>query len=150
MHNRQRAVAIQTPWVKKRLQQVMVYLGCSHQELSVVFASDHLMQTLNRTYRQKDRPTNVLAFPQYPTYACEPQEDSLLGDVVVALPTAVREAHEQQQCLEDYVVYLLVHGLLHLLGYDHERSPAQRRCMAQRERDILAHLQEHPLPRRQL
>jgi probable rRNA maturation factor len=110
-----------------------------------VFASDRLIQELNRTYRQHDRPTNVLAFPQYPTYDGEPAHPTVLGDVVVSLPTAAREAHEQQQSLEAYVVYLLAHGLLHLLGYDHEYSAAQRQRMEQREREVLAHLRAQAL-----
>ena len=71
--------------------QIMAYLGCPDQELSVVFGNDRLLQELNRTYRHKDRPTNVLAFPQSPTYAGEPAS-TMLGDVIVSLPTAAREA----------------------------------------------------------
>ena len=140
VHNRQRTVTMDTVVVKKRVLQIMAYLGCSAQDLSVVFGSDRLLQDLNRTYRRKDRPTNVLAFPQSPTYAGEPAS-TMLGDVIVALPTAAREAHDLQQSLEERVVYLLLHGLLHLLGYDHEGSAAQRRCMVALERQVLAHLQ---------
>jgi probable rRNA maturation factor len=145
IHNRQRLVVIRTALIKKCLLQIMAYLDCADKDLSVVFASDHLIQALNRTYRQHDRPTNVLAFPQSPTYEGEPAHPLVLGDVVVSLPTAAREAHERRQSLEAYVVYLLAHGLLHLLGYDHEHSPAQRRRMEQRERDILAHLRAQAL-----
>src|SRR6266436_3258277 len=140
IHNRQRTVAIDTPVVRKRLLQIMVYLGCTDQELSVVFGSDRLLQELNRTYRHKDRPTNVLAFPQSPTYEGEPATP-MLGDVIVALPTAAREAHDLQQSLEERVVYLLLHGILHLLGYEHEGPAAQRRRMEAREQEVLAHLQ---------
>jgi ssRNA-specific RNase YbeY (16S rRNA maturation enzyme) len=72
IHNRQRTVSIHTTTVKKRVLQIMAYLGCAAQELSVVFGNDRLLQALNLTYRHKDRPTNVLAFPQSPTYAGEP------------------------------------------------------------------------------
>jgi probable rRNA maturation factor len=140
IHNRQRTVAIDTAAVKKRVLQIMGYLGRSDQELSVVFGSDRLLQELNRTYRHKDRPTNVLAFPQYPTYEGEPATP-MLGDVIVALPTAAREAYDLQQALEERVVYLLLHGILHLLGHDHEGSAAQRRRMEALERQVLTHLQ---------
>jgi len=140
IHNRQRAVAIHTAAVKKRVLQIMAYLGCPEQELSVVFGSDRLLQELNHTYRHKDCPTNVLAFPQSPTYAGEPAS-TMLGDVIVSLPTAAREAHHLQQALEERVVYLLLHGILHLLGHDHEGSAAQRRRMEALERQVLAHLQ---------
>ncbi len=140
IHNRQRIVAIDTAAVRERVLQIMVYLGRSDQELSVVFGSDRLLQELNRTYRHKDRPTNVLAFPQSPTYEGEPATP-MLGDVIVALPTAAREAHDLQQSLEERVVYLLLHGILPLLGHDHEGSATQRRRMEALERQVLAHLQ---------
>jgi len=139
VQNRQRTVAIHTAVIKKRARQIMAYLDCTDKELSVVFGSDDLLQELNRTYRHKDRPTNVLAFPQRPTYAGEPAT-AVLGDVIISLPTAAREAGALQQGLEERVVYLLLHGILHLLGYDHERSAAQRRCMEALERQVLAHL----------
>ena len=139
IHNRQRAVVIHTATVRKQVLQIMAYLGCPEQELSVVFGHDRLLQELNRTYRHKDRPTNVLAFPQAPTYAGEPTSP-MLGDVIVALPTAAREAHNLNQSLEERVVYLLLHGILHLLGYEHEGSVAQRRRMEALEQEVLAHL----------
>lgn len=139
IHNRQRAVAIRTMTVKKRVLQIMTYLGYPAQELSVVFSNDRLLQELNRTYRHKDRPTNVLAFPQSPTYAGEPAS-AMLGDVIVSLPTAAREAQDLNQSLEERVVYLLLHGILHLLGYEHEGSAAQRRRMEALEQEVLAHL----------
>jgi len=140
IHNRQRTVVIDTAAVRKRVLQIMVYLGHSDQDLSVVFGSDRLLRELNRTYRHKDRPTNVLAFPQSPTYEGEPATP-MLGDVIVALSTAAHEAHDLQQSLEERVVYLLLHGILHLLGHDHEGSVAQRRRMEALERQVLAHLQ---------
>ena len=139
IHNRQRAVSIRTAVVKKNVLQIMAYLGCAEQEISVVFGNDRLLQELNRTYRHQDRPTNVLAFPQSPTYAGEPAS-SMLGDVIVSLPTAAREAHDLNQSLEERVVYLLLHGILHLLGYEHEGSAAQRRRMETLEQEVLAYL----------
>ena len=141
VQNRQRSVAIHTAAVKMRVGRIMTYLGCSDRELSVVFGSDGLLQELNRTYRHKDRTTNVLAFPQHPTYEGEPAT-AMLGDVIVSLPTAAREAYELKQSLEERVVYLILHGILHLLGYDHERSVAQRRHMVALERRVLAYLDD--------
>ena len=141
MSNRQRRVAVKTPFVKRQALRMMGYLGCRDKELSVVFVHDQSMRALNRTYRSNDRSTNVLAFAQGQTYAGEPQT-RMLGDVVISLPDAAREAHELSQSLEERVVFLLVHGLLHLLGYDHEGSESQRLCMEHREQQILAYLSE--------
>lgn len=141
MTNRQRQVAVRTPFVKRQARRMMAYLGCSDRDLSVVFVHDDRMRVLNRDYRSKDRSTNVLAFSQRQTYPGEP-ETRMLGDVVVSLPTAAREAGELGQSLEERVVFLLAHGLLHLLGYDHEGPASQRLCMERREREILSHLAE--------
>lgn len=82
------------------------------QELSLTFVDDAFIQKLNRDYRGKDKPTNVLSFPQ--------DEDGLLGDVVLAFETMAREAGEQDKSLADHTRHLIVHGTLHLLGHDHE------------------------------
>jgi rRNA maturation RNase YbeY len=140
LQNRQRTVAIQTRVVRHRVRQMMDFLGCANAELSVVLVSDRRMQTLNRTYRQQDRPTNVLSFPQHPTCQGGPPE-TVLGDIVVALPTAVREAYDLRQSLEEHVISLTLHGLLHLLGYEHEQSAVERRRMAALEARVLRHLQ---------
>lgn len=91
-------------------------------ELSVVLADDALVHRLNREYRGKDKPTNVLSFAL--TEAEEPElgEDAplMLGDVILAWETVVREAAEQGKTPADHMVHLVVHGVLHLLGYDHE------------------------------
>lgn len=139
VHNRQRTIPLQTTVVKAQAQQMLAYLGCAERELSVVLGNDRLLHTLNRQYREKDRPTNVLAFPQAPTYAGEP-ETPLLGDVIISVPTAAREAEALQQSVEARVVYLLLHGLLHLLGHDHEGSVAARRRMERLEQQVLAAL----------
>ena len=139
IQNRQRALAIRTAIVKRCVQQIMIYLGCADKELSVVFANDRLIRELNRVYRNQDRPTNVLAFPQFSTPHSGPAV-ALLGDVVVSLPTAAREARDLHQSLEERVTYLLLHGILHLLGYDHDRSTAERCRMEALEEEVLRHL----------
>ena len=139
--NRQRQLAVKTPFVKRQARRMMAYFGCKDRDLSVVFVHDEGMRRLNRDYRSKDRSTNVLAFSQCQTYPGEPQT-RMLGDVVISLQTAAREAQELGQSLEERVVFLLSHGLLHLLGYDHEGSDAQRLCMERREQEILSYLRE--------
>lgn len=100
-------------------------------EVSVLLTSDDEVQILNRDYRDKDKPTNVLSFPQ--------DEPSMLGDIVMALETIEREAAEQDKPLEDHVRHLLVHGALHLLGYDHIEDE-QAEEMEALEVEILAQM----------
>lgn len=88
-------------------------------ELSVVFSDDRSIQALNADWRGKDKPTNVLSFPAFP-----PSDDTalppMLGDVVLAAETVAREAELENKPLENHISHLVIHGLLHLLGLDHE------------------------------
>lgn len=89
-------------------------------EISVVFADDEFIQKLNKDYRDKDKPTNVLSFPQYEPEDLSPDEDFLaLGDIILAYETMVREAGELEKPLRHHTAHLICHGLLHLLGHDH-------------------------------
>ena len=86
-------------------------------ELSLAFVNDAEIQTLNREYRHKDKPTNVLSFP-------DGGPAPLLGDIVLAFETVQREAAEKSVPLENHVTHLIIHGFLHLQGYDHETDEA--------------------------
>jgi len=87
-------------------------------EVSLVLADDGFVQGLNRSWRNQDSPTNVLAFP-CDEAAAERPAGGLLGDVVVAYQTAAREAREEAIPLDHHLAHLIVHGVLHLLGFDH-------------------------------
>lgn len=112
-------------------------------EFSVTLADDHDIQLLNKEYRQKDKPTNVLSFPNLtlnPQHfeQIETHEGyALLGDIILSLETLEREAAEQGKTLSTHFTHLLVHGLLHLLGYDHE-TEEEATVMEALEIEILA------------
>ncbi|MGB0719887.1 MAG: rRNA maturation RNase YbeY [Bdellovibrionales bacterium] len=99
-------------------------------DISVVLADDDFVRTLNRDYRAKDKPTNILSFPQDPP---------MLGDLVLAYETITREAADQNKTFNDHLTHLIVHGSLHLLGYDHE-TEAEATEMESLEIEILADL----------
>lgn len=103
--------------------------GLTGAELAIVLADDALIAKLNRTYRGVAKPTNVLSFA-----SAEPTRRRtslrLLGDVVVAHGTIAREARAQGKTLADHLTHLVVHGVLHLLGFDHERAVEARRMEA--------------------
>ncbi len=106
----------------------------------IVLADDAAQRQLNRTYRGTDAPTNVLAFALAdPQAAAPPGSPVLLGDVVLAFETVAREAAEQHKPLADHLRHLVVHGVLHLLGFDHQ-SDAEAAVMEAREIEILARL----------
>jgi len=109
-------------------------------ELSVVLADDAVVRALNRDYRGRDAPTNVLAFPQSDAPGeLSPEGPVLLGDVVLALETVRREAVAQGKSAIDHASHLVVHGILHLLGFDHHVD-ADAADMERREIAILAGL----------
>lgn len=109
-------------------------------ELAIVFADVSLQRRLNREHRGVDAPTNVLAFPAWdPEMRVPADAPVLLGDVVLALETVAREASEQDKPIADHLRHLVVHGVLHLLGYDH-MTPTQAAVMEALERSILVEL----------
>lgn len=124
------------------------------EELSLVLVADQRMRALNRRYRKKDRTTDVLAFPlqRVPLTLqgrgkkigdgkrkrCQtPFPPALLGDVVISMETAKRQAASRGHSLRDELTRLLIHGVLHLMGYDHERSERDATIMARKERAVL-------------
>lgn len=111
-------------------------------EVSLTLVDDAAIRELNRTYRGVDAPTDVLSFaleetaPEEPGYT-DPGEDRLLGDIIISVPTAVRQAGEYGHSLARELAFLAVHGFLHLLGYDHATA-AGAADMEARQEAILA------------
>ncbi|MCE7796079.1 rRNA maturation RNase YbeY [Sphingobium sufflavum] len=114
-------------------------------ELSVKLADDAEVQALNAAYRNKDKPTNVLSFPMLqPDFmeatAMADDGEILVGDIVLAQETCAREAAEKGVSVTDHAVHLMVHGVLHLLGYDHVEDEAEAEAMEAMETAALASL----------
>lgn len=104
-------------------------LRIEHCELSVVLTNDATIHALNRSFRKQDKPTDVLAFAMREG-ALTGFSPDLLGDVVISVETATRQAAEAQRSLEEEVAMLSAHGLLHLLGFDHRNRQEERRMTA--------------------
>ncbi|KAB2700862.1 rRNA maturation RNase YbeY [Ochrobactrum sp. GPK 3] len=123
--------------VRKSVEAAWANLGLKNadSELSVVFTDDASIQELNAEWRGKDKPTNVLSFPAFPVKAGA-QPGPMLGDIVIARETVEREAVEEGKPLDHHLSHLVVHGFLHLLGYDHE-TDEEAEEMERREREIL-------------
>lgn len=102
----------------------------SEVEVSVLFCGDRAMRALNRRYRKRDEPTDVLAFPA--------EMRGLLGDIVISVPYASRQARRQGEPPSREIDRLLLHGLLHLSGYDHETDDGQMEALEKRLRRKLA------------
>lgn len=123
-------------------RRVLEAEGCpSETELSVVIGDDEWIQELNRKYRNRDAPTDVLAFPQESnTEAGPPAGGALLGDVAISAETAARQAENLGHDFEREMAILLAHGILHLTGW-RDQTPAQRRRMMRRVKEVLAEAQ---------
>ena len=120
-------------------QVVRVILGaldCPDGEISILIVDDPQIKKLNRKYLNRNCPTNVIAFPmrEGEFTHLSPQ---LLGDVVISTDTAAKEAQNSGMSMEQRFTELLVHGILHLFGYDHETSARNARKMAEKSRQLL-------------
>jgi probable rRNA maturation factor len=114
-------------------RSMLAALQLEDAEWSIVLTGDDQIQKLNRMYRRKNRPTDVLAFSQREGQLAE-QAGRLLGDVIVSVPTARRQASAARRDLASEVLMLLAHGLLHLLGWDHDTPSRDRRMRRETER----------------
>jgi len=112
-------------------------LGCHDKELSILFIDDGDITKLNEQYLNRKGPTNVLSFPMageiVPGVA-----STMLGDVVVSVDTAIRESKEMCEPLSHTIDRLLIHGVLHLLNYDHEKSMLDAELMEKEEKRLMA------------
>jgi len=124
--------------VRREAEILLRLRGVADRELSLLLTSDDRIAELNRTWRNKPGPTNVLAFPM----ADEAGQGgpAMLGDVIISLDTAAREAAAEHITLHQRVTVLLIHGLVHLLGYDHERSEPEQVLMEDEEQRLLSAL----------
>ena len=130
-------------WVKKIARQILKAEGVAPPyEVSLVFTDSETVKQLNRDYRGIDEPTDVLAFYMLPqkeaddSFALPPDGVTRLGEVIISYPQAVEQAKEQGHSTERELALLIIHGILHLLGYDHE-EPEEEAEMRTREKALL-------------
>lgn len=122
--------------LKKTAQRLLEAVGCPDALVSIVLVGDAAMRTLNRTYRGKDRTTDVLSFPVdgVPRHTGGPR---LLGDIIISVDRARRQAAAYDATIRREIERLLIHGILHLLGHDHHRRDERAR-MEREERRLAA------------
>jgi probable rRNA maturation factor len=144
-------VSLEEGWLQRIVLKTLEAEGvASPVEMGLVITDSKTVQKLNRTYRGKDQPTDVLAFHMSPDTTQEselrfvdpPDGVSHLGEVVISYPQAVKQAQEQGHSVAQELALLIVHGILHLLGYSDE-LPEERKQMKARENEILKLQQKH-------
>ena len=128
--------------IQEKAQVILSALELNDDELSILIVDDPQIAEMNQTYRNKKGPTNVLSFPM--------REGEfggitpLLGDVVISADTAQKEANDANISLDERISQLLVHGILHLVDYDHERSDNDARIMEEKSLELLRLIEKNP------
>ncbi len=125
--------------LRKKTQDILNVLGYPDAELSILIVDDPNIAIFNKQYLQKDLPTNVISFPMQEGGFSE-INPNLLGDVVISADTCERECIEAGILFGDRLIQLLVHGILHLVGYDHIHSRKEADRMEKKTNEILKHL----------
>src|SRR4030066_1470594 len=145
--NRQRKYKVDRQSIKSSADNILLLCGSGNAELSILIVNNRVMRTLNRQYRGIDKPTDVLSFLSSPLLsACKGQgayeEKALrfLGDIVISMEKMHAQAAERGHSPDKEFKILLIHGILHLLGYDHEVSHAEAQRMKRKEKLILSRL----------
>ena len=135
IRNRQKHIPLNLRKIRRVAQRILTELGLLEAELSLLFVNDLQIQTLNRRYLRRDKPTNVLAFPmrkgEFPTL-----HPHLLGDLVISVQTAKRQSNRFGLDEMGMIILLMVHGVLHLIGYEHEGSKKGAREMALKQKEL--------------
>ena len=116
--------------LRRRAKRLLKLIDKENGELSILLTDDPGIHEINVNYRNVDRPTDVIAFAMQEGEGAGINPD-ILGDIVISLETAERQANEQNHSLKDEVIHLLIHGLLHLIGYDHVNDKIQEEKMGE-------------------
>jgi probable rRNA maturation factor len=145
IQNRQKKVRLDLRRLRRSVKRLMKELHCEDRDLGLLLLDDKQIREFNRTYLKRDRSTNVIAFSMTEGEfgAINPL---LLGDILLSVETAARDATAGGLDLMDEVEFLMIHGLLHLLGYEHENTaPEESRKMNARERELFFILRGYPI-----
>jgi len=138
----------QAEWLRRVAQKALNAENAGPAaEVSLLIAGQEKVHELNRTFLGEDRPTDVLSFPMTPSseqktqFVAPPDGLEHLGEIIISLPQAIAQAEERGHAVEREIAILIIHGVLHLLGYDHDVPEAERR-MRDKEKEILALIQD--------
>ncbi len=138
IENRQKAVKLDLRRIRRVIRQLRDSLSCSDQEVSLLFVDNEQIREINRQYLQRDHATNVISF-SIREGECGHINPHVLGDIVISTERALQDASSGDIPFNDQIDFLLIHGLLHLLGYHHEGDDETEAIRMQRKEDALFH-----------
>lgn len=142
IESRQKKIDIDIPRVRQAVSSILKYLHIEDSEISLLFVDDEGITGINYNYLHKNYATNVIAFPMREGEYGD-INPHILGDIVISVETTRRHAEQEGIPFDDELDYFIIHGLLHLLGYDHEGSETESERMKQKEREIFFHLNNY-------
>jgi probable rRNA maturation factor len=145
IENRQKKVDVNLQRVRQALNRILTILECEDKEISLLFVDDDVITEINRDYLGRNYPTNVIAFSlsegEYGDI-----NPHILGDIVISTETAFRDARDGGIIFDDELDFLLIHGLLHLLGYNHENAGLEEADdMKKKEQGLFFRLKGYPI-----
>ena len=141
--NQQKQIPTNPHMIRRIMKGILAELELQNPEISILLLDDPQIRELNREYRKKDKSTDVLSFPMLDD-TTENVQPQLLGDIVISVETAEKQAEKRKCSLYNELSTLLIHGTLHLLGYDHELSKKDAQEMQKKESAIFEKITEDP------
>jgi len=136
IENQQKRIKINKRKIRSQVTRLLTLLCCTNMEISITFVDDEAIQCINKQYLSKDRPTNVISFPLQEGEFSGINPD-MLGDIVISVETASRDAYKGNLSFDEEILFLIIHGLLHLRGYNHENaSKADAMKMKKKEKEL--------------
>ncbi len=124
--NTQRSYSVKIAQIKKQANRIIEFLGYKGFDLGIWLTTNKTIRTYNKQYRNKDKPTDILSFPAHPTLKAgerivsQNKDEKALGDLIISVEYVIKDAPQWNQTFESRMTTLLVHGICHVLGYDHE------------------------------
>ncbi|MEE9912564.1 MAG: rRNA maturation RNase YbeY [Deltaproteobacteria bacterium] len=136
IENRQKRIKIDKRLIRSQIARLLKSMDCEDKEISITFVDDETIQRINRQYLSKDKPTNVISFSlQEGDFGHINPE--ILGDVVISVDTARRDADDANLSFDEEILFLIIHGFLHLTGYNHENTTkANTLKMRKKEKEL--------------
>lgn len=145
IENRQNQISIDRRSVRRAMSRIMKHLNCSDKVIGLLFVDDREIREINRNYLSRDYPTNVISFSLTEGDFGDINPD-ILGDIVISVETAFKDAERSGMAFNDELAFLMIHGILHLLNYDHENaSQVKTQVMRRKEQELFYKLKRYEI-----
>ena len=136
IENQQKRIKIDKRKIRIKVTRLLKLINCANKEISITFVDDETIQRINKQYLQRDKPTNVISFSLQEGEFGDINPE-VLGDIVISVDTAISDANRGNLSFDEEILFLMIHGLLHLTGYNHENTSRTNALkMKQKEKEL--------------